>query len=56
MKQFIYNNSVIILFISFFCSLANAQSSKKDMAQMIDQQFKLGPINIKSWKKMFLIP
>ena len=51
MKQFIYNNSVIILFISFFCSLANAQSSKKDMAQMIDQQFKLAANQYKILEK-----
>jgi len=51
MKQFIYNNSVIILFISFFCSLANAQSSKKDMALMIDQQFKLAANQYKILEK-----
>ena len=51
MKQFIYNNSVIILFISFFCSLANAQSSKKDMALMIDQQFKLAASQYKILEK-----
>ena len=51
MKRLIYNNSVIILFISFCCSLANAQSSKKDMAQMIDQQFKLAANQYKILEK-----
>jgi hypothetical protein len=41
MKKLINRNSVVFLLVSFLCSLVHAQTSKKDMEQMIDQQFKL---------------
>ncbi len=51
MKKLINSLSVIFLFVAFLCSLAHAQSSKKDMAQMIDQQFKLAASQYKILEK-----
>jgi unsaturated chondroitin disaccharide hydrolase len=51
MKKLINRNSVVFLFVSFLCSLVHAQSSKKDMAQMIDQQFKLAASQYKILEK-----
>lgn len=51
MKKLINSLSVIFLFVAFLCSLAHAQTSKKDMAQMIDQQFKLAANQYKILEK-----
>ena len=51
MKKVINRNSVVFLLVSFLCSLVHAQSSKKDMEQMIDQQFKLAANQYKILEK-----
>ena len=51
MKKLINSLSVIFLFVAFLCSLAHAQTSKKDMEQMIDQQFKLAANQYKILEK-----
>jgi unsaturated chondroitin disaccharide hydrolase len=51
MKQSIFSKPVLVLFFSFLCILSHAQSSKKAMEQMIDQQFKLAASQYKILEK-----